>query len=375
MDNPFVIKAYESKDLFCDREEELQMMLRNCLNHSDMTLLSRRRLGKTGLMLRLFDELKDQHPDIQTVYLDIFASRNIGDFIKLFAEAVMQSVQFKPSIGKRFLNYIKSFRPIITYDNLTGQPQLQIAYQTAQEKEYTLRGLFEFLDGQNTPIVIAIDEFQQIREYPEQNMEALLRTYIQQCKNLTFIFCGSKKHIMTDIFANERKPFYSSTAFVPLGKISEERYAAFIRQLFGSGKQSITDEALQFVLDWTQRVTYYTQQLCHAIYANGKKSIDLAEVKKACDQLLKQSEAVYLQYRQMLPCKQWNYLIAVAKEGDVRQITASGFLKQYQIAGASASRQMADALTEKGLLNAEATLEGTVYSVGDVFLSHWLERL
>ena len=102
MDNPFVIKAYESKDLFCDREEELQMMLRNCLNHSDMTLLSRRRLGKTGLMLRLFDELKDQHPDIQTVYLDIFASRNIGDFIKLFAEAVMQSVQFKPSIGNGF---------------------------------------------------------------------------------------------------------------------------------------------------------------------------------------------------------------------------------------------------------------------------------
>ena len=180
---------------------------------------------------------------------------------------------------------------------------------------------------------------------------------------------------MTDIFANERKPFYSSTTFVSLGKISEESYAAFIRQLFGSGKRSITDEALQFVLDWTQRVTYYTQQLCHAIYANGKKSIDLAEVKKACDQLLKQSEAVYLQYRQMLPGKQWNYLIAVAKEGDVRQITASGFLKQYQIAGASASRQMADALTEKGLLNAEATLEGTVYSVGDVFLSHWLERL
>lgn len=375
MDNPFVIKAYESKDLFCDREEELQMMLRNCLNQTNMTLISRRRLGKTGLVFRLFDEIKASYPNIQTVYVDIFASDNIDGFIKLFAEAALSAIPEKSTFGKRLLNYIKLLRPLVTYDNLTGQPQLQIAYQNAQEKEYTLRGLFEFLDGQNIPIVIAFDEFQQIREYPEQNMEALLRTYIQQCKNLTFIFSGSKKHIMTDIFANERKPFYASTAFVSLGKISEENYSDFIRRLYAKGKRSITDEALQFVLDWTQRVTYYTQQLCHAIYANGKKSINLAEVKKACDQLLKQSEAVYLQYRQMLPGKQWNYLIAVAKEGDVRQITASGFLKQYQIAGASASRQMADALTEKGLLNAEATLEGTVYSVGDVFLSHWLERL
>ena len=375
MDNPFIINNYKSKDLFCDREEELQLMLRNCLNQTNMTLISQRRLGKTGLIFRLFDEIKASYPDIQTVYVDIFASDSIDGFIKLFAEAALSAIPEKSSFGKRLVNYIKSFRPQVTYDTLTGQPQLQIAYQTVHEKEYTLRGLFDFLDSQNTPIVIAIDEFQQIRDYPEQNMEALLRTYIQQCKNLTFIFSGSKKHIMTDIFANERKPFYASTAFVSLGKISEECYSAFIRQLFGNGKRSITDEALQFILNWTQRVTYYTQQLCHTLYANGKKTIDLVGVKNACNQLLKQSEAVYLQYRQMLPEKQWNYLIAVAKEGSVRQITASGFLKRNQIAGASASRQMAEALAEKGLLNAEATLEGTDYSVGDVFFSHWLERL
>ena len=375
MDNPFIIKNYESKDLFCDREEELQLMLRNCLNQTNMTLISQRRLGKTGLIFRLFDEIKGSCPNIQTVYVDIFASDNIDGFIKLFAEAALNAIPEKSSLGKRLVNYIKSFRPQITYDALTGQPQLQIAYQTVQEKEYTLRGLFEFLDGHNVPIIVAIDEFQQIREYPEQNMEALLRTYVQQCKNLTFIFSGSKKHIMTDIFANERKPFYSSSAFVSLGKISEESYAVFIRQLFGSGKRSITDEALQFVLDWTQRVTYFTQQLCHTLFANGKRTIDLAEVKNTCNQLLKQNEAIYLQYRQMLTDKQWNYLIAVAKEGSVRQITAGGFLKRYQIGGASASQKLADSLTEKGLLNAEATLEGTVYSVGDVFFSHWLERL
>ena len=375
MENPFIIKSYESKELFCDREEELQLMLRNCINHSDMTLISQRRMGKTGLILRLFDELHDTRPDIHTIYLDIFSSRNIDDFIKLLAEAALKAFRQQTTIGDRLMNFIKSLRPQFTFDSITGDPQLQIAYQTAHEKEYTLKGLLDFLDSQNVPIVMAIDEFQQIREYPEQKMEALLRTYIQQTHHITFIFCGSKKHIMADIFANEKKPFYSSTAFISLDKITAESYSAFIKRLFNDNQRSITEEAVQFILEWTRRHTYYTQQLCHTVFANGAQAVTIEDVKIACEQLMKQGEAVYLQYRQMLTDKQWNYLIAIAKETAVSQITASAFLSKYYIGTPSASRRLADALCEKGLLNDEITLEGTSYIVSDVFLSHWMERL
>ena len=375
MENPFVIKAYESKHLFCDREEELQLMMRNSINHTDMTLIFQRRMGKTGLILRLFDELKDVRPDIHTIYMDIFASRNIDDFIKLMAEATMRSFQPRTSLGEKLLTFIRSLRPQLTFDNITGDPQLQIAYQTPHEKEYTLRGLFDFLDSQGEQIVIAIDEFQQIRDYPEQNMEALLRTCIQQTRNLTFIFCGSKKHVMTDIFTNEKKPFYSSTTFVSLDRISEESYATFIRRLFNEHQRDITDEALQFILDWTRRHTYYTQQLCHTVFANGSVNVTVADVKTACEQLMKQGETVYLQYRQMLTDKQWNYLIAVAKRISVSQITASEFLDAYKIGSPSVSRRLADALVEKGLLNDDISITGITYTVSDVFLSHWMERL
>ena len=134
MKNPFTIKSYESKELFCDREEELRLMLSNCLNHTDMTLISQRRIGKTGLLLRLFDEIADVHPEIHTIYLDIFSSRNIDDFIKLLAEATMKSFKPKTSIGDKLMTFIKSMKPQLTFDNITGEPQLQIAYQTAHEK-------------------------------------------------------------------------------------------------------------------------------------------------------------------------------------------------------------------------------------------------
>ena len=375
MVNPFVIKSYESKEFFCDREEELQLMLKNCINKTDMTLVSRRRMGKTGLVFRLFDELNSVHPEIFTVYLDIFISRNLDDFIKLFAEAAVKAFPTKTKIGERLMNFIKSLRPQVTYDSITGEPQFQIAYHNESEKEYTLRSLFELLTSQNVHIVFAIDEFQQIREYPEQNMEAMLRTYMQRCNNVTFIFSGSRKHLMTDIFTNARKPFYSSTSFVSIDKISATSYSDFICKQFSAHKRKITDDAVNFILEWTQRHTYYTQFLCHTIYANGQKNIDLPEVKKACGQVLSQREPVYLQYRKMLTDKQWDFLIAVAKEGSVRQVTAADFLKRYKIGGASVSKRLVESLCEKELLNAEVSLDGVEYSVDDVFFSRWLEAI
>jgi len=375
MDNPFITKSYENKELFCDREDELQQLLRNTNGHTDTTLISQRRIGKTGLILRLFDELSVSRPDIQTIYMDIFASQNLDDFIKMMAEAAMRAFRPKSSILDKLMVFIKALRPQISFDPITGEPQLQISYQTTHEKEYTLRGLFEFLDSQNTPIVMAIDEFQQIREYPEQNMEALLRSYIQQTKNITFIFCGSKKHIMADIFTNARKPFYSSTAFITLDKIPLEKYKTFIVNLFSQKNRSIQPEAADFILEWTRRHTFYTQQLCHTIYDNDATNIGLDDVKKACAQLLQQGEAVYLQYRQMLTEKQWRFLNAIAKEGTVMQITAGDFLRKHKIGTPSSVQRLANSLCEKGLLNAEVTLHHTEYTVNDVFFSHWLERL
>lgn len=372
--NPFVIKSYESKELFCDREKELQLMVRNCTNGADMTLISQRRMGKTGLILRLFDELRELEPDLKTIYVDIYASRSLADFIKLLAEASLRAFPKKDSMGEKILGFLKSLRPQFSFDPITGDPQLQINYQTEQEKEYTLRGLLDFLNNLGETY-IAIDEFQQIREYPEQNMEALLRTYMQQMRHLHFIFCGSKRHIMADIFTNSRKPFYSSTSFITLGKISEESYAPFIRKLFEKGGRSITAEAIAFVLEWTRRHTYYTQQLCHTIFAEAWENIDVAEVKIACEQIMQMNEAVYLQYRQMLTDNQWNYLIAVAKEGSVSQVTAKNFLQKYRIGTPSVSKRLLQALYDKNLLSDHITRDEIVYRVDDVFMSHWLERL
>lgn len=374
MKNPFIIKSYTSKELFCDRESELETLIRNCQNGIDTTLISQRRMGKSALIYRLFDEMEEQKIDFHTIYTDIYATRSLSDFIKFIAEAVLKAFPENSNFGRKFMVFIKSLRPMITYDSISGEPQVQILYQSEQEKEHTLKGLFDFLDSQDKKILLAIDEFQQIREYPEKNIEELLRTYIQRVKNIQFIFCGSKKHMMIDIFSNAKKPFYSSTQFITLDQIPWDKYHAFISHLFELNGRKIESDAVDYILEWTKRHTYYTQSLCNLIFSSGVKTISIAEVKEACVQILQMNETIFLQYRSLLTAGQWNFMIAVAKEQSVSQITAKAFLAKYDIGTPANSKRLVTALADKELIMENITKEGTSYAVYDLFLSRWLER-
>ena len=371
--NPFLIKGYLSPEFFCDRIEETETLLRNIRNGADTTLISPRKYGKTGLVYHLFDIIQREKMPIETLYVDIFATRSMSDFIKVMAEAVLKKFPEKSAIGSKFLTFIKSLRPVISYDTLTGIPQIQINYQLTAEKEHTLGGLLEFIDSQGIEIVLAIDEFQQITEYPEKNIEALLRTHIQQMHNTHFIFCGSKRTIMTEMFLSARRPFFSSSKVMSLGKIDRETYKQFIKVHFEQGGMSIDADALEYIMDWTQGYTFYTQTLCNAIYGMQPDTIGMEEVKKACVDILEGPTDNYLQYRELVTPAQWNFLIAVAKEGIVEQLTSTQFLSKYNIGGATSAKRMAKSLSEKELLLPIVGKKRTAYQIYDIFFLRWIE--
>lgn len=371
--NPFLVKGYLSSDLFCDRHNETEELLSNVKNGVDTTLISPRKYGKTGLLLHLFDYIEQQGEPFETLYVDIFSSRSLKDFINILAEGILQKFPEKSSIGERFVNLLRGFRPLISYDPFSGLPQVQFNYQMDSEKEYTLKGLFDFLNTQNVQLILAIDEFQQINEYPEKNAEALLRTYIQQLHNVRFIFCGSKRSIMTEMFLNAKRPFFSSTRVLSLERIDVEEYKSFIIRLFEKNNICISPDVALYILEWTKRHTFYTQSLCNYIYAMHPAEVTFDVVKEACAKILDNMSSTYLQYREMLTTTQWNFLIAIAKEDEVTQLTSNKFLSAYHI-GTTSARRMAKSLIEKELLLDVFSKGEKVYRIYDVFFSKWLDR-
>lgn len=372
MENPFTLVPYVSKELFCDREKETQTLLEYLLNGSNVTLISPRRYGKTGLIYRLFDEIKHQKINVSTCLVDIYATENLEDFIKVFSEAVIASLDKKKSI-KNFFQFLGSLRPMLSYNALTGNPELTMTYLSDHEKQQTLASIFDFIEKQGKKAIIAIDEFQQIRNYGT-NMEAMLRSYIQPLKNVQFIFCGSKKHLMTEMFTDARSPFYESTRCLYLEKIDRKVYADFIIRMFEKGKKTITTEALDFILNWTKLHTFYTQSLCNHVFLKSGRKIEKEDVLRSAAQILKENEQNFIQWRDLLTANQWNYLKAVAKKQVVTQPYASHFLQKYNIGTSANSQRLLEALIDKELILANSTIEGVSYSVYNVFLSRWLEN-
>lgn len=369
--NPFFTKNYISKSYFCDRENELNTLLRNAENNINTTLISPRRLGKTGLIFRFFEYLAERN-EFETVYVDIYASRNLTDFIALLADGILKKFPEKSSIGKQFMKLLKSFRPMFSFDEITGSAQVQFNYQSGKDKEYTLQKLLDFLDKQSKPVVLAIDEFQEIADYPEKNIEAILRTYIQQLKNINFVFCGSRKHTMVEIFLSTKRPFYSSTQFINLEPIDSEIYKQFILTKFSEGKRTIDTDSLDLVLDWTKGYTFYTQSVCNRLYNHIK--IDLMTVKTVCDNMLTENETTYLQYRKLITSKQWDFLVALAKEENISKIYTNEFLQKYNLGTASSTSRILKSLIEKELILEDIGKYETNYCVYDVFLMRWLQR-
>jgi len=179
---------------------------------------------------------------------------------------------------------------------------------------------------------------------------------------------------MLEMFNTANRPFFSSTQIMGLDEIPENKYKAFIREKFTERKRYIDDEAIDFILSWTLSHTYYTQVICNAVYAGGKKKVSIDTVKQVCDEQLLLQQTNYMQYRSLLSPLQWQLLVAIAKEGLVTEPQAQDFLRKYKIGAASSAQKALNALLEKEMIFSIETTEKTAYRVYNVFLMRWLER-
>lgn len=371
--NPFILRPYVSKELFCDRKQEMNDIIRFLENGANVSLITMRRIGKTGLILRTFDELRTKKYGYKTIYADIYSTQNVDDFVSTLASAVV--AQTKESGIKAFFSILGGICPLLSYDPVNGQPQVSVIFQNDTQRFSTIESIFEYLEHLDEKVVIAIDEFQQIREYEGVNMEGFLRSKIQHLKNVSVIFSGSDKRLMTDMFESERAPFYQSVTNVPLDKIDPQIYAAFITELFEKGGKHIEKRAVDYILEWSRCHTLYTQTLCNFTYMLSGENVSVEDVNKAIDLIFRTEADKFYTIRTMLTKGQWKYLECVAKEGILKQPTSGKFLNKYDLGTAASSKRMLKSLLDKELLYENRTEDGSEYCVYNVFLSRWLERL
>lgn len=369
-ENPFPVTTYLGAEFFCDRQEETSKMIRNIQNGNSITLISRRRIGKTGLIHHVLSQLPIGWKGI---YIDILETENLNQFLNLLATSIIQAIPEKSNLGKRFWNLLKSLRPLISYDELTGSPRASFDIKP-KEIENNIDHIFHFLETHDNRIIVAIDEFQQICKYPEKNTDAWLRTRIQQLSNVVFIFSGSQQHLMVELFSFPQRPFYRSTQIMKLEKLNNATYNQFIISTFNKYKKMISPEIADEMLDWTNTHTFYVQQLCNRVFSSTIKEVTTESWKHQARQLLDEQESVFFTLRTMLTNHQWKLLKATAHEGNLYQPTAKNFLSKYDLGTSATVLRSLKTLLDYELIIKDFDLTGIQYfAVYDVLLQRWVE--
>lgn len=368
--NPFITQGYVSPHYFCDRVEETKHLTNLIVNGNNVALISPRRLGKTGMILHCFNQeyIKDNY---YTFVVDIYATKNLQELVYYMGKAILTSLKPKGrKIWERFLDALVSLRSTISFD-INGQPEWGLSVGDIKVAQTTLDEIFDYLEKADKPCIVAIDEFQTIANYPENNVEAILRTHIQRCTNTRFIYAGSQRHMMSEMFVSPSRPFYQSTSLMSIAPIDINRYTDFAQSLFREYRKDITKETIEIVYQRYQGVTWYVQTVLNALFTLTEKGSTCTPemVETAIQQVITQQDFAYTALLYQLPAKQKEVLMAICEEGKASNITSRPFLQRHHLTASSVQAAV------KGLLEKDfITQEIGVYTVYDQFFAQWLKR-
>jgi hypothetical protein len=276
----------------------------------------------------------------------------------------------------KFLTTLRSLAGSFGYDPIASTPIFDVKLGDIQTPELTLEEIFNYLEHADKPCIFAIDEFQQIAYYPEKNVEAILRTHIQKMSNCMFIYAGSNRHILENMFNSSAKPFYNSAEQLYLDCISKDVYTSFAKEQFAKAGRTIALESASYTYDLFEGHTYYVHNVLHNAFAyiDSNKVIDINDIDKTLSDILEEKGRTFASVMNQLNYQQKETLVAIAKEGKAVGVTSVTFVKRHTLKSPSSVQYAINTLLEKQLLTYHNDGRTKVYRVSDRFLEMWICR-
>lgn len=369
INNPFITVGYDGPEYFCDRVTETEELINAIENDRNVTLMAPRRYGKTGLIENVFHILKTKY-HYNTLIIDVFPAQDLSEFTRIFASAVFKTFEsnFENALAAA-TSFLKSCRPTLTIDpnDMSHKFSFDVAPSAAQS---TLEEVFEYLSTRDCRVAIAFDEFQQIAEFPEKGVEALLRGFVQKTPAVSYVFAGSRQHLMREMFTNVKRPFYQSTQKMHLDVIPQDKYYGFAAKKFNKGGKILEEGVFNCVYKRFGGITWYIQAVMNRLYGYGMKCPSIADVDLVVERLIGENTYDYRALIEALPEGSVRLLKAIAREGLATGVTSASFVVKHSLKAPSTTSETLSRLIEKELVY-KTDLGYIVY---DRLFGEWLRR-
>lgn len=350
---------------FTDRVRETKRLKLNFENGLNTVLISPRRMGKTSLIKKV--QASIINPKIKVIYMDVYDCRSEYDFYNKFAALILQETAGKMEQAlenaKQFLLRISpkiSFSPDPTTDfslSLGITPQSHTPEEILNLPE-------RIAQKHDIHIVVCIDEFQQIGEFPDSlAVQKRLRSVWQHQQNVSYCLFGSKKHLMANLFQNKHMPFYQFGEMIFLDKIPTEDWIKYITKQFDSRGKHISPELALKICEAVDNYSSYVQQLSWNVFAETEKEVTEKTLSIAIDELFAQSSALFMQQIEGLTTFQMNFIRAICS-GIHTGFGTQATLQNFNLGTKSNLSRIKTSLTEKEIIE---TINGQVYLADPVF--------
>ncbi len=274
MRNPFTLGIVKKKD-FCDREKEIDDLLRYAENGQNVVLFSPRRYGKSSLVSQVFELLAGK--GLLTIYVDLFPISSERDFVTRFSTAIFRSIgkgADPRTMAAKFKNLFSRFVPSIEVrpEGYSVSVKFDPTAETGFLLEDIMDGLYRYVRKKGLRACVALDEFQEITELPEsKKIEGTLRSHIQFHTEIAYFYIGSRRRILSDMFTNKSRPFYKSAFLYTLKEISKKDFLSYIGKRFKDTGKVCPTEVAEKIYDTVRGYPYYVQKLSSIAWDITKK--------------------------------------------------------------------------------------------------------
>jgi len=372
MTNPFQYGGVVIGEAFCNRRRELRDLRRAFESGEKLFVYSERRLGKTSLVREALGKLP--RSKFVAVYVDLWPTDSEASFALATAKAISLAAE---TTARRILDTAKRlfshFVPSVSVDE-EGKPTISFGVVTPRKPELELEQVLEapavIAGQQRRRVVVVFDEIQRILEFESDLVERKLRSVIQHQADVCYLFLGSRKHLVQEMFLGKSRPLYRSAGHYPLGPIHQQHWLGFIRERFRRAGKTIDDETIRSLCRLSEGHPFYTQHLCHALWELCEPGARAGEesIQDALRVLLERESHAYTMLWESLTTNQRRFLRGLAlEEGGVKPFSAA-FTRRYGLRSASNAQRAAEVLVERDVIDPE---DGS-FLIVDRFFRLWI---
>ena len=372
MENPFNYLQFATGDQFYDRREIRRDLLSRFLSgQSNVVLYGPRRYGKSSLVAELVGDL--EKAGIPCVTLDVVKVPSIDLFVSAYATKVYRRLAPVRFEFRKIGTFLKSLRPKMILDQ-TGEAGLAFEASDAPIGSEALTEVLDLpqklLSGKGRAVIV-FDEFQEVKDLlPNDRFERVMRSAIQSHRNVSYIFLGSRYHILRRMFTDHNRPFYKSAVTILLDKPPVEESIRFVIDRFASSGKTIARDAAERLVAQIDNIPYFIQQLGFETFRlvddARRKTVSSDDVDAAYANLSGFNRDQYEQLMLTLSVSQKKLLIALARERTSE--FGDAYRRRHGLGVSSTVNSAKTKLMEDGIIE----LSDGQYVVADPFFAQFL---